>query len=141
MSAEEPSTPSDPDRADDDPFESDPLERLERNEKQGPRAIRYVFASVTAIVGLGFLIVALFDVTAAECPETGPLCFTALRIEVVVLPTLLGLILSLVAAWRTYSTWKRHIRWRPWLFATYAMWIVTTAYLLVSSSAVFTQVG
>lgn len=124
-----------------DPFEDDPLERLERNERQGPRALRYVFLSVTAMVALGFLIVALFDVTGAECPDTGPLCFTPARVEVVVIPTLLGFFLSVFAAWRTYSTWKQHIRWRPWLFATYAMWIVTTAYLLVSSSAVFAQVG
>ena len=124
-----------------DPYEDDPLERLERNERQGSLAIRYVFGSLLAIVLLSFGIVAMLDVTGPECPDTGALCFTAARVEVVLLPTLLGVGLSLFAAWRTYRTWTQHIRWRPWLFATYAMWIITTGYLLVSSSAVFTQVG
>jgi len=49
--------------------------------------------------------------------------------------------LSVLSAVKTYRRWQRHIRWRPWLFATYAMWMLTTAYLLLSSSAVFVQVG
>lgn len=119
----------------------DPLERLERNERQASQAILYVLLSASAVVAFAVAIVALFDVTGAECPETGGLCTTAHRVEVVLLPLLLSVGLSVTAGVKTYRRWKQHIRWRPWLFASYAMWMITTAYLLGSSSAVFVQVG
>ena len=59
----------------------------------------------------------------------------------VLLPLLLSVILSVTAGVKTYRRWKQHIRWRPWLFASYAMWMITTTYLIGSSSAVFVQVG
>lgn len=119
----------------------DPLERLERNEKQGLQAFRYVLISIVAVVLLTVGIVAVVDVTGTDCPESGGVCLTPERVEVVVLPTLLSLILSVVSMWTTYSRWKQHVRWRPWLFATYAMWMVTTACLLLTSSAVFVEIG
>ncbi len=119
----------------------DPLERLERNERQGLQAFRYVLLSGAAIAALSIAIVALADVTGPQCAEPDTLCTTASRVWLVVLPTLLALGLSVLSAVKTYRRWQRHIRWRPWLFATYAMWMLTTAYLLLSSSAVFVQVG
>ena len=119
----------------------DPLERLERNERQASQAIRYVLLSAAAVVALAVAIVAVFDVTGPQCPAIDNLCTTAHRVWVVVLPTLLALVLSVVSAIKTYRRWQRHIRWRPWLFATYAMWMITTAYLIGSSSAVFVEVG
>ncbi|MGI9589605.1 MAG: hypothetical protein ACR2MR_15580, partial [Dietzia maris] len=76
-----------------------------------------------------------------ECTDEGALCMTADRVEVVVLPLLLSVILAVTAGVTTYRRWKQRIRWRPWLYATYAMWMVTTAYLIVSSSAVFVRAG
>lgn len=119
----------------------DPLEHLERNERQASQAIRYVLLSSAVIVALAAAIVVLFDVTGPQCPDTDNLCTTANRVWVVVLPTLLAFALSVVSGVKTYRRWQRHIRWRPWLFATYAMWMITTAYLLASSSSVFVQVG
>lgn len=119
----------------------DPLERLERNEKQGLQAFRYVLISIAAVVLLTVAIIALVDVTGAECPGAEGLCLTPQRVEVVVVPTLLSLVLSVLSMWKTYTRWRDHIRWRPWLFATYAMWMVTTACLLLTSSAVFVEIG
>lgn len=119
----------------------DPLERLERNEKQGLQAFRYVLISIVAVVLLTVGIVAVVDVTGTDCPGSDGVCLTPERVEVVVLPTLLSLILSVVSMWTTFSRWKQHVRWRPWLFATYAMWMVTTACLLLTSSAVFVEIG
>lgn len=119
----------------------DPLERLERNERQSSQAIRYVLLSAVAVVVLALVLLVVGGGTSAECPDTDGLCLTTGRVEVVVLPTLLSLILSVLSAVLTYRRWKNHVRWRPWLFATYAMWMITTAYLLGSSSAVFMEVG
>lgn len=117
----------------------DPLARLEFNEKQGLQAFWHVLFSIVAMVLTVVAVVAIADLTGDECPDTGVICTTPHRVEVVVLPTLVGLILSVAAGWRTYSRWRDHIRWRPWLFATYAMWIATTACLLLTSSVVFVQ--
>lgn len=120
---------------------NDPLERLERNERQGTLAFRYVLLSIVAIVTLATVIVMLQGGINDECADEGALCMTADRVEVVVLPLLLSVLLAVTAGVTTYRRWKQRIRWRPWLYATYAMWMVTTAYLIVSSSAVFVRAG
>lgn len=119
----------------------DPLERLERNERQAAQAFRYVLLSAAAVVALAVVIVMIQGGINDECSDQGALCLTADRVEVVVLPLLLSITLAVMAGVTTYRRWKQHIRWRPWLFASYAMWMVTTAYLLISSSAVFVQGG
>lgn len=119
----------------------DPLEHLERNERQASQAVRYVLLSAAAVVALAVAVVAIGGGTGGECTEPGGLCLTADRVEVVVLPLLLSIALSVTAGVKTYRRWQRHIRWRPWLFASYAMWMITTAYLIGSSSAVFVEVG
>ena len=119
----------------------DPLERLERNERQSVRAWRYFVLSAIAVVAVGALTVLLVGGVGEECADTNGLCMTAGRIEVVVIPTLLSLVLSVISAWKTYQTWSRHIRWRPWLFATYGMWMLTTACLLATSSIAFVEIG
>ncbi len=118
----------------------DPLERLDRNERQAGQAVRFVLLSFIAVVVLAVASVVLFDITGDECPDTGGLCLTRMRVEVVLLPTLVSLALTITSAVTTYRRWRNHIRWRPWLFATYVMWIGTTGYLLVSASAVFANV-
>ncbi len=118
----------------------DPLERLERNERQARQAARYVLLSAAAVVALAVAIVAIGG-GGGECTEPGGLCLTAERVDVVVLPLLLAVGLSVTAGVKTYRRWQRHIRWRPWLFASYVMWMITTAYLLGSSSVVFVQIG
>ncbi|MDX2357538.1 hypothetical protein [Dietzia sp. PP-33] len=118
----------------------DPLERLERNERQASQAIRFVLLSASAVIALAVVIVALGG-GGGECTEPGGTCLTADRVEVVLLPLLLSVGLSVTAGVKTYRRWNRHIRWRPWLFASYAMWMITTAYLIGSSSAVFVEVG
>lgn len=120
---------------------NDPLERLERNERQGTLAFRFVLLSIVAIVALAAVIVMLEGGINDECADEGALCMTADRVEVVVLPLLLSVILAVTAGVTTYRRWKQRIRWRPWLYATYAMWMVSTAYLIVSSSAVFVRAG
>ena len=119
----------------------DPLERLERNERQGNQALRFVLLSVVAIVALAVAIVVIRGGVGDECADGVPLCLTSDRVEVVILPLLLSIALSITSAVKTYRRWQARIRWRPWLYATYAMWMVTTAYLLISSSAVFVQQG
>lgn len=118
---------------------NDPLERLARNERQGWQALRYVLVSAVAVMATAVLVVAIGGGPAEECADEGALCLTADRIELVVIPTLLSMILSVTVGIKAYRRWQHRIRWRPWLFASYAMWMITTAYLLVSSSAVFTQ--
>lgn len=119
----------------------DPLERLERNERQATQAIRYVLLSASAVVAFAVAIVAIGGGIGEECTESGGMCLTADRVEVVVLPLLLSIALSVTAGVKTYRRWKQHIRWRPWLFASYAMWMITTAYLIGSSSSVFVEIG
>lgn len=119
----------------------DPLERLERNERQGNQAFRFVLLSVLAIVALAVAIVVVRGGVGDECADGVPLCLTSDRVEVVILPLLLSIGLAVTAGVKTYRRWQNRIRWRPWLYATYAMWMVTTAYLLISSSAVFVQQG
>lgn len=119
----------------------DPLDRLERNEKQGLQAFRYVLGSIAVMAALAAAIIAFSDVPGARCPEPGELCFDSPRVGLVVFPTLLGMILAAGSMWTTYNRWKRHIRWRPWLFATYAMWMATTACLLFTSSVAFVEIG
>ncbi|WP_314036693.1 hypothetical protein [Dietzia sp. CH92] len=119
----------------------DPLERLERNERQGNQAFRFVLLSVLAIVALAVAIVVIRGGVGDECADGVPLCLTSDRVEVVILPLLLSIGLAVTAGVKTYRRWQNRIRWRPWLYATYAMWMVTTAYLLISSSAVFVQQG
>ena len=117
----------------------DPLERLERNERQGVLAFRYVLLSVVAVVALAAVIVMIQGGISDECADGRALCLTADRVEVVVLPLLLSIGLAVMSGVTTYRRWNQHIRWRPWLYATYAMWMVTTAYLLMSSSVVFVR--
>ncbi|PAY22425.1 hypothetical protein CEY15_13655 [Dietzia natronolimnaea] len=119
----------------------DPLERLERNERQATDAIRYVLLSASAVVLFAVALVAFGGGIGERCTEPGGTCLTQDRVEVVLLPLLLSVGLSVTAGIKTYRRWKQHIRWRPWLFASYAMWMVTTTYLIGSSSAVFVQVG
>lgn len=119
----------------------DPLERLERNERQGTLAFRFFLVSTVVVVAVAALVITLVGGIQDECGGADGLCLTAGRIEVVVIPTLLSLLLSVFSAWKTYQTWSRHIRWRPWLFATYAMWMLTTACLLLTSSVAFVEIG
>ncbi|GAA3508801.1 hypothetical protein GCM10022294_17160 [Dietzia aurantiaca] len=119
----------------------DPLERLERNERQGTLAFRFFLVSTVVVVAVAALVITLVGGIQDECGGADGLCLTAGRIEVVVIPTLLSLLLSVFSAWKTYQVWSRHIRWRPWLFATYAMWMLTTACLLLTSSVAFVEVG
>lgn len=107
----------------------DPLERLEINEKQGARAYYFVLLSVGAMLALAVAMLVVTDATGTP------------RVWLVVAPTVLGMILSVTSALKAYGKWREHIRWRPWLFATYAMWIATTACLLITSSTTFVQIG
>lgn len=120
---------------------NDPLERLELNEKQGLQAFRHVLISIVAMMVAAIVVTTLTDLSSTECPDTGDLCTSLPRVELVLFPTLVGFILSLVSMWRTYDRWRKHIRWRPWLFATYAMWIATTGGLLLTSSIAFVEIG
>lgn len=119
----------------------DPLERLERNERQGTLALRFFVISALAVVATVVVVLALVGGVGDDCEGGDGLCVTAGRVEVVVIPTLLSLLLSVFSAWRTYQVWTRHIRWRPWLFATYGMWMLTTACLLLTSTVAFVEVG
>ncbi|MCD2262612.1 hypothetical protein K3888_07845 [Dietzia aurantiaca] len=119
----------------------DPLERLERNERQGTLAFRFFLVSTVVVVAVAALVITLVGGIRDECGGADGLCLTAGRIEVVAIPTLVSLLLSVFSAWKTYQVWSRHIRWRPWLFATYAMWMLTTACLLLTSSVAFVEVG
>ena len=119
----------------------DPLERLERNERQGVLAFRFFLLSAVAVAAVGILVLSLVGGLGEKCTDTDGLCMTANRIEVVVIPTLLSLMLSVFSAWKTYRAWSRHVRWRPWLFTTYAMWMLTTASLLLTSSIAFVEIG
>lgn len=120
---------------------NDPLERLERNERQGSQAFRFVLLSIVAVIALAAAIVLLQGGIDGQCGDDGSMCLTSDRVEVVVLPLLLSIGLAVTAGVKTYRRWQNRIRWRPWLYATYAMWMVTTAYLIVSSSAVFVRAG
>ena len=123
----------------------DPLERLERNERQGTLALRFFALSAVAVVAVLVLVVVLAGGVGGagdECADgTGGLCLTTGRVELVVIPTLMSLVLAVICGWKTYQVWSRHIRWRPWLFATYGMWMLTTACLLGTSTIAFVEVG
>lgn len=119
----------------------DPLERLERNEKEGARAFRFFLLSVIVVAATAAIVMFLVGGLGEDCEGTDGLCVTGGRIEVVVIPTLLSLLLAVFSMWKTYRVWSRHIRWRPWLFATYAMWMLTTACLLLTSSVAFVEIG
>ncbi|HJC27862.1 MAG TPA: hypothetical protein H9759_00530 [Candidatus Dietzia intestinipullorum] len=119
----------------------DPLERLERNEAQSNQAFRYVLLSVIAMAAVAVGVIVVADVTGSPCDQPGGMCVTAPRVELVLLPTLLGFVLSVTSMWKTYNRWRDHIRWRPWLFATYAMWMATTACLLLTSTIAFVEIG
>lgn len=119
----------------------DPLDRLARNERQSWQAFRYVLVSAAAVVVCAVAVVALVGGVTDDCPDTDGLCLTPDRVEIVLIPTLLSLILSVTVGVKAYRRWSSHIRWRPWLFASYAMWMVTTACLLLTSSVVFVEIG
>lgn len=119
----------------------DPLERLERNERQGTLAFRFFLLAVVTVVATAAIVMFLVGGMDEDCDVADGLCMTAGRIEVVVIPTLLSLLLAVFSMWKTYQVWSRHIRWRPWLFATYAMWMLTTACLLLTSSVAFVEIG
>lgn len=119
----------------------DPLERLERNERQGQQAFRYFVLSAIAVVAAGVLVLVFVGGIGEKCADPDGLCLTANRIEIVVVPTLLSLILSVISAWKTYQRWSQHVRWRPWIFTTYGMWMLTTASLLLTSSIAFVEIG
>lgn len=119
----------------------DPLERLERNERQGTQAFRYVLIAIAVMIAAAMAMVVLARLTGAGCGDSGEACSMAGRAEFVIVPTLLGFSLSVFSMWRTYRRWQDHIRWRPWLFATYAMWMATTACLLLTSSIAFVEIG
>ena len=119
----------------------EPLARLERNEREGARAFRFFLFSVVAVVATAVIVMLLVGGLGEDCPGTDGLCLTAGRVEVVVIPTLLSLLLAVFSMWKTYQVWSRHIRWRPWLFATYAMWMLTTACLLLTSTVAFVEIG
>ena len=119
----------------------DPLERLERNERQGRQAFRFFLLAVVAVVATAALVITLVGGLGEDCEGADGLCMTAGRIEVVAIPTLLSMLLAVFSMWKTYRVWSAHIRWRPWLFATYAMWMLTTACLLGTSSVAFVEIG
>lgn len=119
----------------------DPLERLERNEKQGLQAFRYLLFSVAVMIAAGMAIVVLARLTGDGCADSDEACSMAGRAEFVIVPTLLGFLLSVFSMWTTYQRWRDHIRWRPWLFTTYAMWMATTACLLLTSSVALVEIG
>lgn len=119
----------------------DPLERLERNEKQGLQAFRYVLVAIAVMIVAAMVMVVVARLTGAGCVDSDEACSMAGRAEFVIVPTLLGFSLSVFSMWRTYQRWRDHIRWRPWLFATYAMWMATTACLLFTSSVAFVEIG
>lgn len=119
----------------------DPLERLERNEKQGLQAFRYVLVAIAVMIVAAMVMVVVARLTGAGCVDSDESCSMAGRAEFVIVPTLLGFSLSVFSMWRTYQRWRDHIRWRPWLFATYAMWMATTACLLLTSSVALVEIG
>lgn len=119
----------------------DPLERLERNEKQGLQAFRYVLVAIAVMIVAAMVMVVVARLTGAGCVDSDEACSMAGRAEFVIVPTLLGFSVSVFSMWRTYQRWRDHIRWRPWLFATYAMWMATTACLLFTSSVAFVEIG
>ena len=113
---------------------NDPIRRLERNERQSSRA----FAEVVISLGLvGVLILALaaaYSQTETRCPTNAPLCLSTGGWELIVFPMALSIALSIRIVIKGYRNWRYHIRWRPWLFASYAMWIGTTGVLIVSTT-------
>ena len=119
----------------------DPLARLERNEREGARAFRFFLFSVVAVGATAAIVMFLVGGLGEDCGNADGLCMTAGRVAVAVIPTLLSLQLAVFSMWKTYQVWSRHIRWRPWLFATYAMWMLTTACLLLTSSMAFVEIG
>lgn len=115
----------------------DPLERLERNERSTRDAVRYLGLSLLAVLAVALVMALALDVGGRPCPGHGQLCTTPVRVEIVLVPTALSVLLSVGALWQTYRRWRDLVRWRPWLFCSQLMWIATTAYLLISASIVF----
>lgn len=111
---------------------NDPIRRLERNERQVSRAIIEVVLSLGAVGVLILALVAGYSLTDTRCPDNAPVCLSTSGWELVALPLALSIVLSLRIGIRAYRNWRNHVRWRPWLFASYAMWIGTTGVLVVT---------
>ena len=127
-----------PRRSGRDPVDvDDPLERLERNERSSRHAVLYVLASAAFVLVVALLLSLSLDFDAVPCPGYGRLCTSAPRVEFVIIPTGICIVLTGYAMWETYRRWRDHVRWRPWLFACQIMWILTTGYLLVAASIAF----
>ena len=58
----------------------DPLERLERNERQASQAFRYVLLSALAMMLTAVAIVTITDFAGSECPDSDPICLSAPRV-------------------------------------------------------------
>lgn len=115
-------------------FFDDPLARLERNENSTKLAIFYCAAVpfLTVIVAFG---VALFSRAIG-----GPLCdagvstWLCTRTSEILFPVIPGIVaLSglLGSSFLTYWTWKKGVRWRPWLAS---MWWLMPFFLLWMTS-------
>lgn len=111
---------------------NDPIRRLERNERQASRALLEVVLSLGAVGVLILALAAGYSLTDTRCPDNAPVCLSTSGWEFVALPMALSIVLSLRIGIKAYRNWRDHIRWRPWLFASYAMWIGTTGVLIVT---------
>ncbi|MBV7294324.1 hypothetical protein KRX51_00085 [Corynebacterium sp. TAE3-ERU12] len=97
---------------------SDPLERLERNERSGRRAYAYT-AGVIAATFLSAAIIAIIGaVTGGPICAAGKshfICSHTFELLFPIVPSLVSLFGALGCFWLTWVQWSRRLRWRPWL--------------------------
>lgn len=120
--------------------DADPLYRLERNQNSTRNAIGFAIA-VPMLTFLTAFVVAMISRTLG-----GPLCsagratwICSRRFEILfpLLPGLVSVGGTFLAAFITYRVWSRYGRWRPWLAILWVLvpftlfWITSTGPILI----------
>ncbi|WJZ03935.1 hypothetical protein [Corynebacterium freiburgense] len=110
----------------------DPLERLERNQSSTRQAIAFAIA-VPVVTFLTAFIIAIISRTSG-----GPLCDAGIsdwicsrQYEILfpIIPGVIALSGTLLAAWITYVKWRSYGRWRPWLAIIWVLMPFTLAWM------------
>lgn len=114
-------------------IDEDPLERLERNNRSTRMALLYLGC---AVVG-GLLVaaaVALWTRWYGACDAGGYLCTRGQRTAFVLVPLAFYFLSMIGCLALTYWHWRYYIRWRPWMFVSWTLSLVTLGWMVTSGS-------
>lgn len=124
-----------------DPYEADPLLRLERNAASTRQALWYLGVAILLPIIVGFTLALVSRSSGGpycERDASAWLCSSSWILLFGLIPSAIALVEMFIAAYLCYRKWKTFQRWRTWLAVVVLMvpytmsWVTSTGALIIS---------